>query len=107
MARSQSQLQILLEQLISEDPADKLNVYFQPPSQLQMEYPAIVYNREREVRRFAGNKPYSRVWGYSLTVIAPDPESELLDKVAALPYCSFDRHYVADNLNHDVFTIFF
>ena len=43
------------------------NVYFQPPSNIQMKYPAIVYERDYSDTQFAGNSPYSHTWRYQLT----------------------------------------
>lgn len=83
------------------------NVYFQPPSNVQMTYPCIVYKRDRAETEFADNKPYSHDKGYQITVISRDPDDGIYDKVAALPKCTFDRFFTNDNLNHDVFTIFF
>ncbi len=82
-------------------------VYFQPPSNLVMQYPCIVYKRDNAETLFAGNKPYRYVKRYQVTVIDSDPDSDIPDKVAGLPLCGFDRHYTADNLNHDVFNLFF
>ena len=36
-----------------------------------------------------------------------DPDSSLVGKVASMPTSRFNRHYTKDNLNHDVFEIFF
>jgi hypothetical protein len=82
-------------------------VYFQPPENHQMEYPCIVYERDSEDTLFADNVPFRRTKRYSVTVIDRDPDSAIPDKVASLPMSSFDRHFTADDLNHDVFTIFF
>lgn len=83
------------------------NVYFQPPPTLKMQYPCIVYNRDDARTDFAGNKPYSYRKQYLVTVIDANPDSLIPDKVAALPLCVFDRFYTANNLNHDVYKIFF
>jgi hypothetical protein len=40
-------------------------------------------------------------------VIYRHPDSDLPHKIASLPKCSFDRHFVSDNLNHDVFNLYF
>ena len=101
------QLQSLLETLMGDAPERKLNVYFQPPSNVVMQYPCIVYNRDRARTKFAGNKPYGVVRGYEVTVIDRDPDSEIPGKVAELPMCEHTRFFVAENLNHDVFTLFF
>lgn len=81
------------------------NVYFQPPESVKMKYPAIVYTRYDIVNTPANNSVYKQDKKYQLTVIDPDPDSEIVNKVSLLPMCIFDRHFKSDNLNHDVFTI--
>lgn len=83
------------------------NVYFQPPANVQMKYPCIVYKRAYAMTDFAGNKPYRYEKRYQVTVIDRDPDSGIPDKIAALPMCLYDRFFTADNLNHDVFNIYF
>lgn len=82
------------------------NVYFQPPASVKMKYPAIVYSRKRIDNRHANNEVYIQSFGYEATVIDYEPESEYVLKMSQLPKCKWDRHYEADGLNHDVFTIF-
>lgn len=83
------------------------NVYFQPPSTVQMSYPAIRYKRKKIDNEFADNGVYVRFRCYEVTVIDYDPESVIVDKVSALPQCVHDRNYASDDLNHDVFTLYF
>lgn len=83
------------------------NVYFQPPPTVKMKYPCIIYKRDDINTDFADNKPYKNKKRYQVTVVDADPDSEIHERVAALPMCSFDRFYTADNLNHDVFNLFF
>jgi hypothetical protein len=82
-------------------------VYFQPPSTVTMMYPCIVYSRNNLDTKFADDQPYGHKTGYQVTVIDPNPDSEILGKVAALPLCSFNRHYTKDNLNHDVYNLYY
>lgn len=82
-------------------------VYFQPPASVQMEYPCIVYRRDDERSFHANDRPYTHKKRYQVTVIDRDPDSEIGDRIAALPFCVFDRFYTADNLNHDVYKLFF
>jgi hypothetical protein len=100
---SRLELQTLFESLMGPDP----NVYYQAPTNSQMQYPCILYNRDNSHSEFADNLPYSRTKRYLVTVIDRDPDSELPDKVEDLPCCSFNRFYSAENLNHFVFTLFF
>jgi hypothetical protein len=102
MAQGRLQLQELLEELLGSG-----NVYFQPPANVRMAYPCIVYKRDGGETLFAGNNPYRHTKRYQVTVIDRDPDSLIPDKVAALPMCTFERHFAADNLNHDVYNIFF
>ena len=82
------------------------NVYYQPPASVKMQYPAIVYRRKDVDTRFANNVVYMQSSSYEVVLIDKNPDSEFVDKLLRLPYCSYDRHYTADNLNHDVFTIY-
>lgn len=81
--------------------------YFQPPSGFKMSYPCIVYSRDNADTKFAGNVPYSYIQRYQVTLIDPNPDSLILEKIARLPQCIYNRHYKVDNLNHDVFTLYF
>lgn len=83
------------------------NVYFQPPENVELKYPCIVYQRDDLVTRHANNEPYKQEQRYMVTVIDSDPDSEIPSEVAKLPKCSFDRFYTADSLNHDVYQVFF
>ena len=82
-------------------------VYFQPPPTVSMVYPCIVYEWSNADTQFANNSPYLFKKRYMITVIAKDPDSDLPDKIAALPMCLFDRRFTKDNLNHSVFNIYF
>lgn len=99
---SRLELQTLLEDILGSR-----NVYYQPPATVQMRYPAIVYSRNDFENFFACNGVYGQTVAYSVTVIDKNPDSVIVEKVSKLPLCSFDRHYVAENLNHDVFTLYF
>lgn len=79
------------------------NVYFQPKSNVGMEYPCIVYEAARWDTGFAGNKPYRITERYTVTVIDRDPDSEIPKKVASLPMTTHSAFFVAENLNHHVF----
>ena len=83
------------------------HVYFQPPPTLVMEYPCIRYERDDLDSTFANNSPYRHLTRYSVTVIDPNPDSDIPMAVANLPMCVFDRFYTAEKLNHDVFKLFF
>ena len=96
------QLQEILKSLI-----DNQKVYFQPPENIRMEYPCIVYERDYAVTEYANNSPYAHTKRYQVTVIDKDPDSEIPDRVSNLPLCKFAQHFKADNLNHDVYNLYF
>lgn len=106
MAQDRNELQEILNELMTGAGMEP-HVYFQPPPNRGMIYPAIVYNRDSTDTVFAGNLPYKREKRYQVTVIDRDPDSKLPDVVATLPRCIHDRWFAADGLNHDVFTLYF
>jgi hypothetical protein len=83
------------------------HVYFQAPSNVQMEYPAIVYSKGRSETEFADNIPYRFTKNYQLLLISRSPDEAIFNALAAMPMCTHERSYVADNLNHDVFDLYF
>lgn len=72
-----------------------------------MSYPAIVYNRYALNSQFADNFPYTRKTRYQVTVIDADPDSLIPDKVAGLPLTTYVRHLTLQNLNHDIYDVYF
>lgn len=95
-------LQSKLEELLGSR-----NVYYQPPENLKMEYDAIRYSKKDIWGVKANDATYARMNCYEIIVIARRPDHSVIDKLADFPYCSFDRHYVSDNLHHDVFTLYY
>ena len=83
------------------------NVYFQPPESVQMTFPAIVYSIDDIDPIHANGGVYLCMKRYSVIVIADDPDTEIVDKISALPLCRFVRPYISDNLNHYVFEIYY
>lgn len=83
------------------------NVYFQPPESVRMKYPAILYKRSKIANEYADNDVYRQTMQYQVTVMDYDPDSVIPLKVSKLPTCSHERSYCADNLNHDVFTLYY
>lgn len=81
-------------------------VYFQPPESLKLNYPCIVYTRSNGDTLYADNGTYKFDIGYQVTLISMDPDDSILDKIAAIPMCRYDRSYKNEDLNHDVFRIY-
>lgn len=100
MARPRMDLQLRLEE------ATGYPVYFQPPENVRISYPATIYHRDRSWDVWADNGKYLLYKGYILTYCSEDPDDPVLDRIELLPMCSYERHYEADGLNHDVFLIY-
>jgi hypothetical protein len=96
------ELQTALEAILGTE-----NVYFQPPPNVQMVYPAIVYHRDFRTNQFADNGPYLGTFRYQVTVIDPDPDSLITEKVAEMPLATYVRFFNTDKLNHDIFDVYF
>lgn len=83
------------------------NVYFQPPENVKIVYPCIIYRLNSVDTLFANDKPFSKHKSYSVTIIDKNPDSLLPDILADLPLCNFSRYYTSSNLHHYVYTIYF
>lgn len=84
------------------------NVYFQSPATVKMSYPCIRYSRSDIPAKYADNIRYMKKDKYQLTVIDPNPDSEIPDILLKhFSMINFDRPYTADNLNHFVLTLYY
>lgn len=99
---NRSSLQSLLEQILGSR-----NVYYQPPESLKINYPAIIFSRAKPDRKFADNQIYLKKSCYEIILIDKNPDSSVISKLEDLPYSTWDRKYISDNLNHDVFTLYY
>ena len=82
-------------------------MYYQPPENLKLKFPCIVYDLNRIQNQFADNIKYVRSLGFRVTYITRNPDDEAIVKINDLPFCSFDRTFVSDNLHHYEYTIYF
>lgn len=99
---SRLELQAKLEELLGSK-----NVYYQPPESIRMSYPAIKYSKSKIETTKANNSTYLTRIRYDITVIDKRPDNPVIKKLMKLPYCSYDRPYQADGLNHDVLTLYY
>lgn len=95
-------LQSLLEELLGSR-----NVYYKPPESIKMQYPAIRYSKKKIESVHANDSKYLMRDCYELIVISRTPDHPVIKKLLELPYCIYDRPYIADNLYHDVLTIYY
>lgn len=99
---NRTNLQTLLENIIGSR-----NVYYQPPETIKINYPCIIYSRSNIVSKFANDRMYFKKNRYEIIYIDKNPDSPLINELLKLPLCGYDRHYVSDNLNHDVLTLYY
>ena len=83
------------------------HVYYQPPESVKINYPAIIYSCSDIDVRHANDKTYMMTRRYEIIVIDKKPDNSVIDTLLQLPLCSYDRHYVSDNLYHDVLTLYY
>lgn len=74
-----------------------------------IDYPCFILERTRAFQPHASDKNYLFRPGYQVTYINRDePDPEMLEAVMQrFPHCAYDRHFVSDNLHHDVFMIYY
>lgn len=100
--RTRLELREILKQEIGLE-----QLYFQPPSSVQMKYPCVVYKHNNFYIRHSDNYPYIGYKAYQIIIIDKDPDSVYQDRPLRIPMCRFDRHYTSDNLHHWVYTLYF
>lgn len=84
------------------------NVYFQPPESVKLKYPCIIYALSDIYVKHANNHIYGHKNRYTLTVVDRDPDSTIHEDILySFKYCSFDRPFTRDNLNHKVLTLYY
>lgn len=99
MAKSRKKLSELLHTFCD-------NVYFQPPTGTKIKYPCIIYDLDRPDVTFADNAPYAIYDQYDIKYITRDPDDNVRVQILMLPLCSADKPYVADNLYHHPFRLY-
>lgn len=81
-------------------------VYFQPPENLKLGYPAVVFNLTKIKVDHADDIPYKGAREYMITLITKDPEPDALEEILKIPYTTLDSTYQSDGMNHFVFTTY-
>lgn len=83
-------------------------VYFQPPANICMSYPAIVYRRSVNRTTWGDNRIYRNGNHYLLTVIDTNPDSDIFERVLThFEYIRPERTYIADGLYHHVLDLYY
>lgn len=96
-------LQAELEELLGSR-----NVYYQPPESKKLVYDCIVYNRSNIESTKADNRNYLNNDRYDVTFMSRNPDNEIVYTILNhFQYCTHSRRFVADNIYHDVFTLYY
>lgn len=81
-------------------------VYFQPPANLTLKYPCIIYNKTGKERKYSNNGLYFVKQEYQLMVIEKNPDSKVADDIEEkLQYCEIRQYYTVDQLNHTILNL--
>ena len=72
-------------------------------------YPCFIMERTTAYQPRANDRNYLFCSGYQVTYINRDePDPEMLEQVMQrFAYCHYQRHFVRDNLHHDVCMIYY
>lgn len=83
------------------------NVYYQPPQSIKLNYPCIIYSREKIKSIYANDYSYTYNTKYKIVLIYKNPDEKIVyDIETKLPMCSHDSHYISNNLYHDAFYLY-
>lgn len=84
------------------------NCYYQPPESIKMKFPCIRYSLTRINTLPANDSKYNKRNQYNVIFIHKDPESEITEKILdTFDTIRMDRRYTADNIYHDVYTLYY
>lgn len=83
------------------------NVYFTPPASVKLNYPCIKYSLAQPNVLRANDGIYRVTDQYKVTVIDPNPDSEIYKTVLTrFSMCSIEQMYFAENLFHVVLNLY-
>lgn len=101
---SRMDLKTRLEELLKND---GITLYFQPPANMKMKYPCIVYEVSDVEINFANDSSYVNYVSYQLMLITKSPDEQITAKLLKnVPFIRFDRTYISNNLYHYVFACY-
>jgi hypothetical protein len=90
------QLQKVLSDFASENGGFK--VYYQPPSNLKLELPCIVYEDSNFNSKFADNRAYFNCTEYQITYITSDADSDIPEKLMEILPCRITSKTKTDGM---------
>ena len=93
-----------LEKLNRDKSLGLKKIYYQPPSNIKLDYPCLIYSDLPKTIRYANNHSYIDYDHYQVTIISKNP-SDLYKKVLvnSLPFTKDSNTFINDNLYHYIF----
>lgn len=105
MASSQNRLKLHKE---LKELLGNANVYFQPPENVKIKYPCIIYSKNAPRTRSSENKTYLVFDYYEIQLIEREAETDMDAKM--LDHFSMirvGRKYVYENLYHTTYSLYY
>jgi hypothetical protein len=82
--------------------------YFNPPDNIRIHHPCIIYRRLRPEVKHADNTRYATMDHYRLTVISTDPDYDLPDKIADhFMHAAIENQANINNLSHTYIDLYY
>ena len=83
------------------------NIYFTPPDDVTLKFPACVVTREDFDVHKANNTPYISSMGYKIVYMSKNESDEVFMKIAStFRYSAFRSEYKVNGLYHKVFVVY-
>lgn len=97
-----------LSEILNSIPGVK-KAYFEPPTNIQLKYPCIIYSLQGHDDDFADNIRYRRSKMYKVSILDENPDSEIPEALEdSLPYCDMiSSPYVVNGIHHFVYQVNF
>lgn len=86
------------------------HVYFQPPPNTAIKYPCFIYERYTPFTMNADDTVYRIIGHYSITYIDSNVERAMAMQTKILStfqHISIERNYISDNMNHDIYNLYY
>lgn len=84
------------------------NVYYQPPENIKLKYPCVLYHLSGDYNLKSNDSLYVSVNKYDLTVIDQDPESMIPKNIYYnFKTCSLGHMFVNDGLYHSMLHLYY
>ena len=84
------------------------NVYFQPPENVKLKFPALIYKLNRMDISHANDRPYAIRDRYNVLYITKTPDDEMVEKLAwAFSTITNNTNYISDTLYHYSFDLYY